>query len=460
MKYLLYFCLFVSFSYVHAQNKNFSKGMKFDDNAYKKTLQKAPLTRSMYGNSMPESASMKKWAPTPKSQGQYGTCVAWSSGYCAMTILNSMAENTLDKEKITNNAFSPGFLYKEAKLSGDDECSYGTYINNAMDVLTGKGIVKYADFNTDCAEDIPNYLYDKAKNNTIATYAKIFDISDNNSFKIQAAQKSLSENKPLVIGMKCPDSFSDASGCWSPKEDYSADWGGHAMCVIGYDDNMHGGAFEIQNSWGTWWGNEGYIWIKYEDFANWTKYAYELVPRQQPSKEVDLAGAVKYVLSNKEEMNADLTAGKTYKMKQAYKSGTKFRLYISNNAPAFVYAFGSDATNKTFQIFPHLPTISPALNYSANDVAIPDEDHFIQMDNTIGTDFLCVVYSINPLDIDQIRQKIETSSGTFSEKVKSVLSDKLVTSSELTFDMSKISFKAKSKDKSVVALIVEIPHIP
>ena len=35
--------------------------------------------------------------------------------------------------------------------------------------------------------------------------------------------------------------------------------GGHALCVIGYDDQAK--RFEIINSWGTGWGNNGFFTI-------------------------------------------------------------------------------------------------------------------------------------------------------------------------------------------------------
>jgi C1A family cysteine protease len=44
--------------------------------------------------------------------------------------------------------------------------------------------------------------------------------------------------------------------------------GGHAMVVVGYDDNHviggHKGALKLRNSWGTGWGNQGYGWLPYE----------------------------------------------------------------------------------------------------------------------------------------------------------------------------------------------------
>jgi hypothetical protein len=38
------------------------------------------------------------------------------------------------------------------------------------------------------------------------------------------------------------------------------------MCIVGYDDSKFGGAWEIQNSWGTDVGDQGYIWVRYSDF--------------------------------------------------------------------------------------------------------------------------------------------------------------------------------------------------
>jgi hypothetical protein len=46
------------------------------------------------------------------------------------------------------------------------------------------------------------------------------------------------------------------------------------MTVIGYDDYIYGGAFRVVNSWGSDYGNEGFIWIKYDDFSKYAVEAY------------------------------------------------------------------------------------------------------------------------------------------------------------------------------------------
>jgi C1A family cysteine protease len=53
--------------------------------------------------------------------------------------------------------------------------------------------------------------------------------------------------------------------CWQGKLPLE-NQGPHAICIIGYDNNRYGGAFEVVNSWGSEWGNDGYLWIKYSDF--------------------------------------------------------------------------------------------------------------------------------------------------------------------------------------------------
>lgn len=460
IKLFLLLFLIVQLSYAQKDTTKHGTGLQYDDEAYQQTPMKAPLVRSLYGSSLPASASIKKYAPQIKNQGSYGTCVGWSAAYCARTIIEAQKNGWTDKATITDNAFSPGFTYKLIKMASDANCSYGASINKAMLTFMNQGAVKYNSLKISCPATLSSELYTEASQYKINDYAKLFGLNDGKNFKIQATKKSLSQNKPVVIGMKCPPSFYDATDIWTPKENPGGNFGGHAMCLVGYDDNKYGGAFHIQNSWGNYWGNQGYTWIKYDDYADFTKYAYEIIENfKQPETELSLSGSVRYVLRQGDEMQAT-QKGNIYKVKRAYKSGTLFRLYISNNEPAFVYAFGSDATKKVFPIFPHQQGISPALNYKQNDVAIPDEEHYIEMDNTVGTDYLCVLYSAKALDIEDIQRKVENGYGSFDQKVKNAVGDQMLDFSDVEyFSGNKIGFKATTTDKSVVALIVEIKHV-
>jgi hypothetical protein len=50
------------------------------------------------------------------------------------------------------------------------------------------------------------------------------------------------------------------------------------MTVIGYDDRKFGGAFQIMNSWGPEWGNNGVAWVRYGDFKTYVREAYGIDP--------------------------------------------------------------------------------------------------------------------------------------------------------------------------------------
>jgi aminopeptidase C len=61
---------------------------------------------------------------------------------------------------------------------------------------------------------------------------------------------------------------------WHPHLGETTPAGGHALVVIGYDDNKQ--AFQLMNSWGKEWGQDGFIWLKYKEFVRFAKYGIVL----------------------------------------------------------------------------------------------------------------------------------------------------------------------------------------
>jgi hypothetical protein len=505
-------CLSLSFlflSVVWAQP--YGTGMVFDDDAYDKAPLKAPLTRNLYTN-LPKHATLKPFCPVPGSQGQLSTCVGWASNWAARTILESIQLQRTNPAASSAEAFSPGYIYHVIKDRNDKDCSFGSSIFDAMNYMKFNGTVKNYDYNIQCAPQIDPRLSAKAGSYKIKDYVRLFDKEKSDQFKVQASKKALSEGNPVVFGMICPPSFYDAKGVWKPKEQPESRYGGHAMCVVGYDDEKHGGAFEILNSWGTRWGNEGYIWVTYADYGRFTKYAYEVIgeplakPAQQKIQDVvvapplprpevvtpepvkpepvkpepvkpepvkpepvkpepvvvaypDLSGRLKLMTDRGWEMEA-MFAGNQYKTRQSHRSGTSFRMYISNNEPAYVYAIGTDQTQEIFQLFPYQPEISPYLHYRQNEIALPDEDHYITMDNTVGKDYICLIYSKKELNLEAIKSEISMAKGSFLQKVRAALRNDLVSPSDITYSPAEMRFEAFSKGKSAVILMLEIDHIP
>ncbi len=74
---------------------------------------------------------------------------------------------------------------------------------------------------------------------------------------------------PLCVAMYVPDDFhSYKGGIYNYKSgDYS--WG-HAVLLVGYNDNLQ--CFKVRNSWGSWWGENGYFRIAYDDVTDVPKF--------------------------------------------------------------------------------------------------------------------------------------------------------------------------------------------
>ena len=455
-----------------ANSQSFGKGLDFDDVSYQSIDKKAKLTRSL--EIIPTNGSVKQFAPTPGNQSYYGTCTAWATAYCGRTIVEAVKNNWTDKNFITSKAYAPAYLFR--MLSPDDEaCKGGTSIALALQLIKDKGVIPYQLLPVTCTPTLTAQQMTNAENGKIKDFMRLFDSNSDENIKIQSVKKSIAEKKPVVFGMICPPSFNKTKGTWLPTEEPNTSFGGHAMCVVGYDDTKDGGAFEVQNSWGTTWGNDGYIWIKYADFAKFTKYAFEFIdlPATKPAV-ADLSGQIRLALADGKEMPATLytstrglkvvpakpAAGPltVYQTSEVYTTGTRFRIYISNNEPAYVYAISTDLTNEITKIFPYEDGISAALTDKKNDVAIPDEDHFIEFDNKAGKDFLCVLYSKNELNINDIINKIGSQQGTFSERIFKAIGDQIVDTKDISFTKEKISFTAFSKGKTIVPMMVELEH--
>lgn len=435
--------------------QEFGLGLLLDDSLYANSPTSAPLMRGDYSD-LPASASLKLNAPTPGNQGPFGTCAGWSTAYAGRTILEAIRNNWTGKT-VDKNTFSPSFVYNQIRMNKG--CDGGTSLVEALDVVRDQGAAKLDDFGYDCEREVTAIDKVKAVNYRIIEYREV--ASARTEGKTKYVKKSLAEGHPVVIAIDCPPSFSYANEFWVPKEDEYKNWGrGHGITVVSYDDNKFGGAFELINSWGTFWGKNGFAWVSYSDFEYFCKYAFEMIDKSLPDPKIpDLTGTLQFRESNGYEMKAKFN-GEFFSFEQPYHSGTLFELRISNNEPAYVYAFSTDLTFKTYRIFPFDDRMVAYLPYRQNNVAIPDEESFNMLDETPGISYYCFLYSKENLDIKDIMKKIESSKGSLWQRIKKVLGDKMVSMKNVDFKTSEtISFNARSRGKSVVPILVEINHM-
>ena len=273
MKKNLFLIVLCAFSTGFAQAQEYGRGLIIDEEAYNRIPLKAAQTRGVY-DKLPTAASVKKYCPTPQSQGQYGTCTGWASGYAARTILWARQNSITNTQQITDHAFSPYFVYRN--ICNAPSCDAGASLFSALDVLRNKGDILHKDFSSDCPASVPSSFNTTARQFKIQDYNLLYSKTDDYALKLNTMRKSLAEGNPILIGMQVGDDFSTIrSDIWDGNQ--YGNPSGHAMCVVGYDDNQYGGAFEIMNSWSTNWANKGFVWVKYADFFRYTYYALEAV---------------------------------------------------------------------------------------------------------------------------------------------------------------------------------------
>jgi hypothetical protein len=446
--------------------QEYPRGAILDEALYNSLPRKAAQLSRSY-EVLPRSVSLKQYAPYTGNQGKYSTCTAWAAGYAARTIAESIALGRADRAAATGSVFSPVFVYK--RISPDPACMQGTCISWALDIMKEPGLPRRNDLEqAGDFKTVPLASYEQSPKFPIADYAILFQSGrgeTGSGARVQAVKKSLSEGKPVIIGMNTPGSFHTAASPWRPPEDPRVDWGGHAMCVVGYDDAKYGGAFEIQNSWGDDWGDDGYIWIGYDVFADFVNQAYEMIENIEAWKDAVLySGFVDIeVFGSDKGMSVQYDESGYYRTTGSYPSGTLFRFIMGNSGPAYVYAFTADSTTAgTNLIFPAPErNESPVLDYSENMVAWPGEHDWMRMDDAPGTDYLVVLFSKRELDIDGIRERFADSSGSFPDRAARAVGSGYAPPWSVRHESSRIRFSGSMiNNQAVLGLLLAIEHTP
>jgi len=455
-KKLIFLLLLLYITPLFAQS--YGKGAILDPERYEQTDAKPVLVTRSY-TSLPRSVSLNQYSPIPEDQGPYGTCVGWSTAFAARTISESIALERTIRTSASDNAFSPAFIYKNIS---DNEGQNGAAISFALNFMKDSGIVKrQAAEKTTAFEKIPLSLFINARRYPISGYVRLFSnprsIPGTTNERVPPVKKSLAEGKPVIIGMNCPDSFEEAKDIWRPMENPNVNYGGHAMCVVGYDDDKD--AFEIQNSWGTDWGNEGYIWIRYGDFAAFIYEAYEIIENlANYTESVQFAASIEIeVYNDARGMPVTFDRQGFYRTRLSYKEGIQFQFQMTNRQPAYVYAFSMDNSSTEIErVFPPEKT-SPVLDYSESTVAWPGEYESMRLTGPADTDFLIVLYSKEALDIGAIERRFASERGSFPQRVEKAVGPNFIPYDGVQYASNKMEFTAQTQNPlAVLGLLLAI----
>jgi hypothetical protein len=446
------------------------RGAIFDEQ-YDNIPRRAELAPRAY-EGLPSSFSLRQFAPLPGDQGDYGTCVGWAVAYAARTISESIALNRLNQTETTQRVFSPIYIYRNIRPD-DPTGMRGAQIYTALEYMRDSGAARMLNIERDRAFSRIDLAYFRtSRKYPIADYVTLFSRDDRQkpALIIRMVKKSLTEGKPVIIGMNTPDSFNTARDVWRPRENPAFFYYGHAMCVVGYDDNRHGGAFEVLNSWGRKWGNGGYIWIPYSVFVNFVMEAYEIIDNiANFSDGIRFDGFVRMDVINSDlnqeggaaARNASftLTPNNYYRSTETFNEGTLVSFTIGARESAYVYSFvvSRDIAGDSFfapvLLFPQTG-VSALLNYSDSMVVIPGGNRTIPIDMP-GTKYLITLYAKQALDIQNIMRTFLSAGGTINKRLAAAIGDGYTTA--LVFNENEAAFTAAPEDpRTVAALIVAL----
>jgi hypothetical protein len=455
------------------QNASFAQGCNLDKVEFDKAEVFEPLASSLPENQQSGRVSLLQYAPKRLSQGRQGSCTAWASAYAAATILHAAASGE-DPNKI---AFSPSFVYNQITRGN---CT-GTHIGQTLDKLSKEGTLTLAEFpytDRSCSTTPDRQQMQKAVNYKLRGYNRLTLKHDDYKVDINAIKQNIAQGAPVVVGMAVGGTFYDVVGrdTWIPTQkdraalkrsldgsivdDGGSDsFGGHAMCIVGYDDNYQGGAFQIMNSWGENWGDKGVFWMRYADFEYFTNAfygeAYGMYPLPKKNKEFDFECAVG-LLENQTQTYFPFKSkgGNVFETTKVIPQNTKFKIAVKNGVECYTYVFGQETNGTGYVLFPYTEKHSAFMGIVG--ARLFPKDYSLQLDNIGTKDVMAVIFTKEKIDYQALNQRISQSkASTYQAKIAEALGNTAVENVKFTGG-DKIYFSAKSNGKNAVAVVFEI----
>ncbi|MDP2891779.1 MAG: cadherin-like beta sandwich domain-containing protein [Bacillota bacterium] len=228
--------------------------------------------------------------PAVGDQGYIGSCAAFATTYYAATAETARMRGLDVKNGGSVYQLSPKFVYNLENNGWD----YGSSIVGCINTLYYHGAPSWQDYPYD-----DNYLeypataeiWRSALGNRLTDYGIVYLFESEGTRSdedLQNVKQMLGNGKLLVFATyitsweytTVSDNLDTAEddpyiGQLSVKDMYGYD-GGHAMTIVGYNDNIwvdvdgnsimepaEKGAFKVANSWATSYGNTGFVWMPY-----------------------------------------------------------------------------------------------------------------------------------------------------------------------------------------------------
>jgi len=260
-------------------------------------------------DSLPSSVNNSLYLPPIGNQGNVGSCNAWASTYYVWTyMINWFRGNP--HPSTGDVIMNPSFTYNLINNGTDS----GSIPEDAMVLISTVGAVAWDDFpvNTVDPNNVDDWpvewqwknamlnrgvsdMYNSVWGGYTTGTIYIIDMTNSTQFNYLKGLLAAGYIAETAIEVYYDFFYFDSSNnIYALNQYHGSDAGGHAVTIVGYDDNKStpdgNGALLMVNSWGTGWGDHGYWWLTYQaaqDSNHQLSYgkAYIFVPQEpQPYK--------------------------------------------------------------------------------------------------------------------------------------------------------------------------------
>ena len=204
---------------------------------------------------------LSQYCSPVKAQGNVGSCTGFATIACM--------EYLMKKNNVNLKLLSERFTYYVTRVNvlKQDTTDTGASIRDAL-----KSVIKFGSCLSSTFPYTGDYqmkpslaIYKEASKYNAVAYARFDDITNVNmnmlNTTINTLKASLDAGVPIIGGFTCYNSIYNSVNGVIPLQE-GKPIGGHAIFIVGYNDNTK--LFKFKNSWGLSWGDKGYGYLPYD----------------------------------------------------------------------------------------------------------------------------------------------------------------------------------------------------
>ncbi|TGM31990.1 fibronectin type III domain-containing protein [Leptospira biflexa] len=231
-----------------------------------------PYASELTSSDLPSTLDLSSDFPTPIDQGSGKDNVGYTVGYGLISYLEAQKKGIRNLSSIGPSSangqkllYSANFIYNQLNSGKDQAVS----LLDALVLATSRGSVPIEQMNEGNTS-----LRARPKANIVELGRKVrlnriykIEPHDLNSVKL-----ALTEKKPVLIGYLVYENFLNPKPDVVFQQGSGEVLGAQSLVVLGFNDKKK--AFKVWNTWGTQWGDQGYLWVSYDSFPKHTKSIY------------------------------------------------------------------------------------------------------------------------------------------------------------------------------------------